>query len=104
MLLALEEVEQTEAVAATEAEASSAPEREKAARKRRMNRGALPSHLPRVELIVDIEDTACSCCKGGLHEIGEDVSERLDVVPAQFRVLVAGPVRARGCRRRFRRG
>jgi transposase len=88
MLLALEEVEQTEAVAAAEVEASSAPEREKAARKRRTNRGALPGHLPRVESVVDIEDKACPCCKGLLHQIGEDVSERLDVVPAQFRVLV----------------
>src|SRR5512139_349123 len=86
MLLALEEVEQTEAAA--EAEAGSAPEREKAARKRRTNRGALPAHLPRIETVVDIEDKACPCCKGVLHQIGEDVSERLDVVPAQFRVLV----------------
>jgi len=88
MLLALEEVEQTEAAAAAEVEAGSAPEREKAARKRRRNRGALPAHLPRIETIVDIEDKACPCCKGVLHQIGEDVSERLDVVPAQFRVLV----------------
>jgi transposase len=88
MLLALEEVEQTEAVAAAEAEASSASEREKTATKRRTNRGALPGHLPRVENVVDIEDKACPCCKGVLHQIGEDVSERLDVVPAQFRVLV----------------
>ena len=26
--------------------------------------------------------------RGALHRIGEDVSERLDIVPAQFRVLV----------------
>jgi transposase len=58
MLLALEEVEQTEAAAAAEVEACSAPEREKAARKRR---GALPAHLPRVETVVDIEDKACPC-------------------------------------------
>ncbi len=88
MLLALEEVEQTEAGAAAEEEAKSATEREKASRKRRTNRGALPAHLPRIETIVDIEDKACPCCKGALHQIGEDVSERLDVVPAQFRVLV----------------
>ena len=88
MLLALEEVEQTEAAAAAEVEAGSSPEREKAARKRRTNRGALPPHLARVETIVDIENKACPCCKGVLHQIGEDVSERLDVVPAQFRVLV----------------
>ncbi|MBB4193070.1 transposase [Rhizobium aethiopicum] len=51
------------------------------------NRGALPAHLPRVEEIIEPETLICSC-GGGLHCIGEDVSERLDVVPAQFRVIV----------------
>ena len=88
MLLALEEVEQTEAGAAAQTEANSAPEREKAARKRRTNRGALPAHLPRIETIVDIDDKTCPCCMSELHRIGEDVSERLDVIPARFRVLV----------------
>jgi transposase len=88
MLLALEEVEQTEAGAAAETEAKSAAEREKAAKKRRTNRGALPGHLPRIETIVDTDEKTCPCCTGALHQIGEDVSERLDIVPAQFRVLV----------------
>ncbi|PWB83441.1 MAG: IS66 family transposase, partial [Methylocystaceae bacterium] len=88
MLLALEEVEQAEAGAAAEAEAGSAPERERAAGKHRTNRGALSAHLPRIETVVDVDDKACPCCKGALHRIGEDVSERLDIVPAQFRVLV----------------
>jgi hypothetical protein len=88
MLLALEEVEQAEASAAANAEAKSPAERAAAARKRRTNRGALPAHLPRIETIVDITDKACPCCKGSLHRIGEDVSERFDIVPAQFRVPV----------------
>ena len=58
------------------------------ARKRRINRGALPAHLPRIEVVVDIDDKTCPCCQGELHRIGEDKSERLDMVPAQFRVLV----------------
>jgi transposase len=29
----------------------------------------------------------CPGCSGQLHRFGEDVSERLDIVPAQFRVL-----------------
>ena len=53
-----------------------------------MNRGALPTHLPRVETLIDVESTVCPCCSGPLHRIGEDVSERLDIVPAQVRVLV----------------
>src|SRR6266576_6179470 len=56
--------------------------------KRRINRGALPAHLPRIEIVVDIDDKTCPCCRGELHRIGEDKSERLDMVPAQFRVLV----------------
>jgi transposase len=53
-----------------------------------MNRGSLPKHLPRVEVVVDIDDSACPCCGKTLHRIGEDTSERLDIVLAQFRVLV----------------
>ncbi|HYA79510.1 MAG TPA: IS66 family transposase [Methylocystis sp.] len=83
LLLALEDAEQREAEAAAETEAKSA-----AARKRRANRGALPAHLPRLESLIDVEDKTCPCCNGALHRIGEDVSEKLDVVPAQFRVLV----------------
>ena len=88
MLLALEDVEQTAAGATAEEESRSAVVRSEAARRRQRNRGALPAHLPRIETTVDIEDKACPCCKGLLHKIGEDVSERLDIVPAQFRVLV----------------
>lgn len=39
-------------------------------------------------MVVDIEDHACPCCRDDLHRIGEDVSERLDIVPAQLRVIV----------------
>ena len=53
-----------------------------------MNRGSLPAHLPRIEMVVDIDDHACPCCGNALHRIGEDAGERLDIVPAQFRVLV----------------
>jgi len=88
LLLALEDVEQSEAETAAEAEAKSQATRAESAHKRRANRGALPPHLPRFESIVDVESKACPCCGGELHRIGEDVSEKLDVVPAQFRVLV----------------
>jgi transposase len=61
------------------------------------NRGALPAHLPRVEIIVDMEDKACACCGGSLHQIGEDQAEMLDYVPAQFRVRLIRRPRY-GCR------
>jgi transposase len=51
-------------------------------------RKSLPPHLPRVEVVVEPQDTACPCCGGEMHVIGEDKSERLDVIPAQYRVLV----------------
>ena len=34
------------------------------------------------------EDTACPCCRAPMHVIGEETSQRLDVIPAQFRVIV----------------
>jgi transposase len=88
LLLAFEDIEQSEAGAEAEAEAKSATERAAAAKNRRTNRGALPPHLPRIETIVDIEDKICPCCKSELHRIGVDVGEKLDIIPAQFRVLV----------------
>jgi len=88
LLLGLEEAEQAEAADEAKAEAAAPAERSARVAKRRANRGALPSHLPRIETLVDIEDRSCPCCAAPLHRIGEDVSERLDVVPAQFRVLV----------------
>ena len=54
----------------------------------RRNRGHLPKHLPRVEKVIEPESTHCPCGCGEMAKIGEDRSERLDMVPAQFRVLV----------------
>jgi transposase len=88
MLLGLENVEQTQAADEAEVEKAAPFQYEARVAKRRMNRGSLPPHLPRLETIVDIKDKACPCCKSALHKIGEDVGERLDVIPAQFRVLV----------------
>jgi len=88
LLLGLEEVEQVVAAGEADAEKNDAAARTRRAAKRRLNRGALPAHLPRVEMVIDIENHACPSCRNELHRIGEDVSERLDIVPAQFRVLV----------------
>src|SRR5450755_2820917 len=88
MLLGLEDVEQTAASDAAVAEQATPAARQAGAAKRRANRGALPAHLPRIETTIDLDDKTCLCCQGALHRIGEDKSERLDIVPAQFRVLV----------------
>ena len=88
LLLGLEEAEQVEASGNAEGEQSDPDKGKDRAGQRRRNRGSLPAHLPRIETVIDIDDKACPCCQGALHRIGEDVSERLDIIPAQFRVLV----------------
>jgi len=91
--LGLEDIE----TALAEAEAIIERHSKRIPRPRKANRGSLPAHLERVEQLVDLDDKACPCCGGALHQIGEDVSERLDVVPATFRVLVTRRPRY-GCR------
>ena len=49
---------------------------------------ALPKGLPRVETVIEPDSLACPCGCGDMVRIGADVSERLDIVPAQLRVLV----------------
>ena len=50
------------------------------------NIGGLPRHLPREDVVIEPVVTACPCCQGTLHRIGEDISEMLDIVPAILRV------------------
>ena len=86
--LALEDFEQ--AIAETEAQQEKADPalRRARAEKRRSVRGSLPEHLPRVEIVVAPEDTACPCCGDAMQVIGEDRSQRLDMIPSQYRVVV----------------
>ena len=72
----------------------SAPRRNKPIRK------PLPAHLPRVvkiyELPADQRQCACGC---ELCEIGEEISEQLEMIPAQFQVIrhVRKKYACRGC-------
>ena len=97
--LGLEDVETALGQARAEREAATGSARGE--RSRKTNRGSLPAHLERIEQVVDVEEVdgirACPCCGGALHQIGEDVAERLDVVPTTFRVLVTRRPRY-GCR------
>jgi transposase len=80
---AFEEIET--GVAAIEASLAAAnPIRVRTARPRK----ALPGHLPRIEVVVEPEEAPCACGSHDRIRIGEDVSERLDVVPAKFQVIV----------------
>ena len=52
------------------------------------NLGHLPDRLPRIEQVIEPESTLCPCGCGEMVRIGEDRAERLDIVPAQLRVIV----------------
>ena len=56
--------------------------------RRQPKRQALPEHLPRVDHHHEPTDTHCPTpeCGQPMQRVGEDVSERLDIVPAQFTV------------------
>jgi transposase len=88
LALALEDLEQ--AVAESDAEAAKADPQVRLShgRKRRRSRGALPAHLPRIEVVIEPRTTVCPCCQGTMHVIGEDRSERLDVIPMRYQVIV----------------
>jgi transposase len=86
--LAFEDVEQ--AIAGSEAQDDKkdpVAARARAA-KRRVNRGALPVHLPRVHVTIEPKDTDCPCCRAPMHVIGEETSQRLDAIPARYQVIV----------------
>lgn len=54
-------------------------------RRRDTNRRSRPKRLPRIEEVVEHENTICGYGHER-HSIGEVASERRDIVPAQFRV------------------
>ena len=86
--LGLEDTEQAIARNKAEAERRDPEVRRQHVAKRRASRGALPAHLPRIEITLAPEDTTCPCCRAAMALIGEDTSERLDVIPVQYRVIV----------------
>ena len=76
-----EDVAQAEAAAASEMITVPSFERRKPARR------PLPAHLPR-ERIVYPAPSACPCCGDDrLRKIGEDVTETLELIPRQWKVI-----------------
>lgn len=65
---------------------------------RRGKREPLPAHLPRIEIVHDVPLAQRTCpCGTPMVEIGTEVSEQIDIVPMQVRIL--RHVRKRyGCR------
>ncbi len=84
--LQLEELE----AAAAEDEAALDPGKEglppRPVIRRKPVRGPLPAHLPRERVVIP-GLTECPCCKGRLAKLGEDVTETLEVIPRQWKVI-----------------
>lgn len=85
--LALEDIETAIALVENEGEANPLVTPTRTSKPRKANRGSLPKHLPRIEEVIEPESTTCDCGHER-HVIGADIGERLDIVPAQFRVIV----------------
>jgi transposase len=73
---------------AEEKQETQAPSESRSRRAARRNRGNLPEDLPRIERVIEPNSLLCPCGCGEMHKIGEDRTERLDIVPAQLRVIV----------------
>lgn len=77
------------AIAKTEEkQEAQAPSEHRPRRAARRNRGNLPGDLRRIERVIEPDSLLCSCGCGEMHKIGEDRTERLNIVPAQLRVIV----------------
>jgi hypothetical protein len=81
------EEDASEAALAAQAAAANAKVEVKSFERRKPARRPLPENLPR-ERIVYPAPAACPCCGGGiLRKIGEDVTETLELVPRQWKVV-----------------
>lgn len=87
-------------------EAAEDSEAAEKARKPRSRAGPqpIPAHLPRIVIRHDIADCSCGQCGNLMVTMGEDVTEKLVVVPIQFKVeqhirpkYACTPVRYRHC-------
>ncbi len=67
--------------------AATEPNAETAEKTVKPRRPRIAPELPRVDVIHDITDKTCACCGHALHKMGEEISEQVEFVPAQIRVL-----------------
>jgi len=54
--------------------------------RRKPVRAPLPAHLPRERVVIPAP-SVCPCCQGKLVKLGEDVTETLEVIPRQWKVI-----------------
>jgi hypothetical protein len=84
MELQLEELEATASEAATKAATDTASVT--AFTRRKPVRAPLPGHLPRERVVIEAP-SACPCCGGMLAKFGETITETLEVIPRQWKVI-----------------
>ena len=86
--LAFEDIEIAIAEGRESVERRPGASREANAKRPQRRSRALPKDLPHVEQVIEPASIACPCGCGDMVRIGEDRSERLDMIPAQLRVIV----------------
>jgi transposase len=85
--LKLAELEEDASQAETAAQLAAGPKiKVHGFERRKPTRRPLPAHLPR-ERIVYPSPSTCRCCGGALHKLGEDVTETLEMIPRQWKVI-----------------
>ena len=87
--LQLEELEATatEDELAAEQAAARTSTAVRAFERRRPGRKPFPEHLPRERVVIEAPPT-CGCCGSGrIAKLGEDVTETLEVIPRQWKVI-----------------
>ena len=84
--LQLEELEETAAAVTVAAETATPAIEVRSFRRRIPARRPLPESLPRRRIVYPAPGT-CPCCGGSLRRLGEDVTETLERIPAEWLVL-----------------
>jgi transposase len=77
------------AASAAEDEAAAVPSEDTAVRpftRKKPVRAPFPAHLPRERVVIP-GPAACPCCGGKLAKLGETITETLEVVPRQWKVI-----------------
>jgi transposase len=84
--LQLEELEAETSENAVTAEKKAAGAAVTSYARRRPVRAPLPAHLPRERVVIPAP-CACPVCGGRLAKLGEDITETLEIVPRQWKVI-----------------
>ena len=87
MELQLEELEATATEDELAAERAAAQTQVKSFQRKRPSRKPFPDHLPRERVVVAAPES-CPCCGSSkLSKLGEDITETLEVIPRQWKVI-----------------